>query len=930
MAHDLRDRLIAATLPRRNDYRLLAKWLQVAARTDRPEMRVLRFVPAIPSLALILAAATLPPLMWAQPYGLEAENLTNPLGVDVVAPRLSWRIDDAVQLAYQLRFAASTALLDAGIASLWDSGKVASGRSNNVSYGGPAVVSRQRVFWQVRVWTDIDPSRPSAWSAPAFWEMGLLNESDWSAQWIGFSPGPPVFVRQFSVSGPVQSARLHIAGLGVYEARINGQAVSADVLAPGNTLYSVRAEYATYDVTSLLVPGANSISVEMGNGTYNLVQPAGRYTKIAGSVANTPILRAQLEISYLFGIQTEATNADWRAMLAPTTTATWWGGEDYDARRAVLRWDLPGADLSGWPQASVIPVESTNFQLTWRGAPGVQITESLVPVAITQPQANTYVFDMGVNFAGWYQLQVSGPAGTKVTLKIGEILNSDGTVSQTTTGSPIFDTYTLSGQGIETWHPRFAYHGFRYLQVTGLPTAPANDTITGLVLRAANEPAGAFSSSNVLLNNIHSIINRAIQSNMMSIFTDCPDREKLGWLGDTSVIFGSIVRNYDVAAYARNVVRNMADSQTQVGLIPDFVPAYTIYDGAFGDDPNWGNAIILVPWSLYETYGDIGTLRTYYPNMERYLDYLSSRSSGYLIQYGLGDWETPEQTVVSPSVVSSYGYYRAAQTMSRISAVLGYSDDSARYAALATNIAAAFNAAFLDAMHHTYDGGQQAADALALDMGIVPANQSQAVLDHLVATIRSAGNHAVVGIVSLGPLVRALAAGGRDDVIYDIAAGTTYPSYGYEVVSGMTSLTETWDMNTGSSFNHMMFGAIDEWFTSGLAGIQQAPGSVGYQSLVIKPAMVSGLSEVKGTYKTPNGLVSSQWSRDSRGRLHLEVTIPGNTTAAIWMPTTASPPAGAIFDVTHGEHGRPYRIYNVGPGTYEFHVGPGPGPAPRR
>lgn len=885
--------------------------------------RVARFLPAIPILALILAAAALPPSIRAQPYGLQAENLTNPLGVDVGAPRLSWRIDGAMQLAYQIQAASSDALLEAGVAGLWDSGKVDSGSSNNVAYGGPPLVSRQHVVWQVRVWTDTDPSVPSAWSASAFWEMGLLNESDWSAQWIAFSAGPPVFIRQFPVSGPVQSARLYIAGLGVYEARINGQAVGADVLASGNTLDSVRVECATYDVTYLLVPGGNSIAVELGNGTYNLVQPPGRYAKITSTVARNLVLRAQLEINYGSSVQTEATNPDWRAAGAPTTTSTWWGGEDYDARLAAQGWDLPGADLSGWSQANLVPAASANFHLTWRGAPGVQVMERLAPVAITQPQSNTYVFDMGVNFAGWYQLQVSGPPGAKVTLRIGEILNSDGTVSQTTTGSPIFDTYTLSGQGIETWHPKFAYHGFRYLQVTGLPAAPTHDTITGFVLRGANEPAGSFSSSNTLLNNIHSIINRAIQSNMMSIFTDCPDREKLGWLGDTSVIFGSIVRNYDVAAYTRNVVRNMADSQTQAGLVPDFVPAYVIYSGAFGDDPNWGNAMILVSWGLYETYGDVGTLRTYYPNMQRYLDYLTSRSIGNLIQYGLGDWETPEHSIVPPSLISTYGYYRAAQTMSRISAVLGYDDDSAKYTALAANIAAAFNAAFLDPTNHTYYGGQQAADALALDMGIVPAGQSQAVLDHLVATIRSAGNHAVVGIVSLGPLLRALAAAGRDDVIYDIATATTYPSYGYEIVNGATSLTETWELNTAASFNHMMFGAIDEWFTSGLAGIQQAPRSVGYEKLVIKPAVVSGLSQVKGAYRTPNGVVSSEWSRDTRGRVHLLVTIPGNTTAAIWVPM---PPAGTDFNVSQGKPRPQYVIHNVGPGSYEF-IGD---PVPRR
>ena len=873
-------------------------------------------------LALALAAAaTLPSPLQAQPYGLQVENLTNPLGVDVPAPRLSWQIDGAMQVSYQVRAAGSANLLDQ--AGLWDSGKVDSSRSNNVAYGGPPLGSRQRVVWQVRVWTDRDPSEPSAWSAPAFWEMGLLTEGEWSASWIGLPQNGtlplPVFTRQFNVSGPVQSARLYIAGFGVYEARINGRPVSEDVLAPGNTLYPVREEYATLDVTGLLAQGENTIAVELGNGTYNLAPSPGRYG-VPDNLAWPPVLRAQLEISSLLGTETIVTDGTWKAAPGPTTTSTWWGGEDYDARRLPSGWDLPGANLSGWGSASVT-TDRPPAPLTWRGAPGVRITERLTPVAVAEPQPGIYVFDMGVNFAGWFQLQVSGPAGTKVTMRIGEILNPDGTVNQSTAvvRSSIFDTYTLSGNGVETWHPKFAYHGFRYLQVSGLPAPPTTETITGFVLRAANESAGSFSSSNALLNDIHKIIDRSIQSNMMSIFTDCPDREKLGWLGDVSVMLGSITRNYSVAAYLRNVVRNMADSQTAEGLVPDFVPAYYVASGALRDDPNWGNAITLVPWALYEIYGDVETLRTYYPNMQRYVDYLSSEAKGNLIQHGLGDWETPEALGAPSALVSTYGYYRAAQTLGRIAAVLGRSDDAAKYAALATSIADAFNASFLDRTNHLYNIGQQAADALALDLGIVPEDQRQAVLDHLVATIRSAGNHAVVGIVGLQALLHVLAAAGRDDVIYDIANQTTYPSYGYEIVNGATSLTETWSMDTGSSFNHMMFGAIDEWFTSGLAGIQQAPGSVGYEKLVIKPAILGDLTEVRGTYQTPNGLVVSEWTKVARGGLRFSVTIPGNTTAAIWIPAASRVRAPSPAISAEGAH---YTVYNVGPGTYHFEIQP--------
>jgi alpha-L-rhamnosidase len=353
------------------------------------------------------------------------------------------------------------------------------------------------------------------------------------------------------------------------------------------------------------------------------------------------------------------------------------------------------------------------------------------------------------------------------------------------------------------------------------------------------------------------------------------------------------------------VVRNMADGQTGLGLVPDFVPEYVLYDDGFRDDPNWGDAMILTPWSMYETYGDVRTLETYYPNMRRYLDYLTSKSAGNLLDYGLSDWITPDATL-PVGVVASYGYYRSAATLSKIAAVLGFMTDAQQYATLAQNIGDAFNALYLDDARHTYaGGGHQAADAVALDMGIVPANQRQGVLDDLIADIRARGNHVNVGIVSLGAVFRALSAAGRDDVIFDIATQTTNPSYGFQVVNGATSLTETWDgAATGqASQNHMMLGAIDEWFTADLAGIRQAPGTVGYGSLVIRPAVVGDLTHVYGSYRTPNGLVESEWTRDPDGRLTFQVTVPGNTTATVFLPEA------------RGEAG-----HRVGPGRFQFVV----------
>ena len=858
-----------------------------------------------------------------KPMRLLTENRVDPIGMDVTAPRLSWNLNwtGAMQQAYQIRAASSAALLERGFAGLWNTGKVDSTKSQGIVYRA-ALQSRDRVFWQVRVWAAPDPASPSAWSDPAVFEMGLLNPWDWQAQWIAhpewtFGQPLPVFQKQFDLPHPVKKARLYITGLGNYSATINGGSVTDDVLAPGNTDYSKQVEYAVYDVASLLTQGPNIIGVELGNGIYNLVATPGRFFGILGPSPSPVKLLAQLEVEYEDGSNAFiASGPDWMTALGPATWSSWFGGEDYDARRVPADWINAGI--------STAPASTT--QLAWRAALPVRVFEKITPVAITQMKSGDYMFDMGVNFAGWQQLRVSGPAGTKVIMRIAEILNSDNTLNlQTMGGAPIYDTYILSGNGVETWHPKFEYHGFRYLQVSGLLSPPTTETITGYVVRGANDVAGSFTSSNILLNDIHRIINRAIQSNMISIFTDCPDREKLGWLGDMIGIIGSITHNYDIAAYIRTITRNMAEGQTSDGLVPDFVPAYadySIYGEPFRDDPNWGGAMILAPYAAYRTYGDIRILETYYLQMQKFFAHLVSKSSGNLLNYGLNDWNSPSQTTPT-EIVATYGYHRAAVALTQVALILGKPGDAATYSVFADSIAAAFNAKYLNRATHTYASGQQAAAAMALDMGILPPDEQQAVLDQLVASIRTAGNHVNTGVVAWQAFIRALSAGGRDDVLYDLATQTTSPSYGFQIAHGATSLTESWDGPlAGDSQNHMMFGALDEWFISGLAGIQQVPGGVAYEQLVIKPAIVGGLTNVKGSYRTPQGLVESEWNTTPAGPLRLNVTIPGNTTATIYVPAATGETVTGGEDAQLLRRENRYAVYAVGPGAYEFRTLP--------
>ena len=1031
---------------------------------------------------------------------LRVDYRADPLGIGDTRPGLSWELRSPVpgerQTGYEIRAASSPDLLAAGKPDVWDSGHAASA-SSMVTWNGAALHSRERVYWQVRVWDSQD--HPSAWSAPAYWEMGLLQPSDWSAQWIGNAdwqprqptpavvrfaatdaryvrldvtklglpvkeggfpyevsrlqlaevvvadstqpgtdlalgagvtasenysvpgywepqyvtdgrlttdqpplgytsyqrqsqdlggsdiwlqidlgqvrhfdevelyprtdvttddgqtpnfpvdytiqtsadastfttaatvtnqaPPPPlhgqpaalpVFARQFALDGTVARARLYATGLGMYAATINGQPVSTGVLEPPETDYTKRVVYTAYDVTSLLRDGANSIGVMLGNGLYNVPPTPGRYEKLTRS-DGPPKLLAQLEVTYTDG-RTErvVTDSSWRSTLGPVTFTNWYGGEDFDARRVQPGWDQGGADLSTWQDAVQVTPPGPQTVLAARSTPPIQPAARITPVAITQPKPGDYVFDMGVNFAGWEQLHVSGPAGTTVTMRIGELLNPDGTVQQAGngTGAPIWDSYTLSGQGAETWHPQFVYHGFRYLEVTGLPAPPTEQTVTGIELHTANPPAGSFSSSNQLLNSIHGIIGQAIANNMYSVLTDCPDREKLGWLEEDHLVFGSVSRNNDVAAYYRFLEQNMADAQTPDGLIPDIAPEYVVFAGGFRDDPNWGGTFILAPWQLYLTYGDVATLRAYFPAMQRYLSYLSGKAQDGILNYGLGDWVASD-TSTPLAVTATYAYHQLAATMSDIASVLGDSAGQQNYAQLASTIATAFNNQFLDPAHGTYASGSQASDALALDMGIVPQQYQSAVLAHLIASIRAQGNHLTVGEIALPSVFRVLEDAGRDDVLYDVATQTTSPSYGYQVTHGATSLTELWDGPTaGQSQDHFMLGAIDEWFTSGLGGIRAAPGAVGYDRLVIAPAVVGDLTDVSASYGSVRGPISTRWTRQGR-QLQLDVTVPAGTTATVLVPVDPSHPVasqGHGFQEFQGDHA----VYDIGSGSYSF------------
>ncbi|MEV8607046.1 family 78 glycoside hydrolase catalytic domain [Amycolatopsis sp. NPDC051373] len=916
--------------------------------------------PALTLLAVALlavsgsATAAAAPSSSAKPTSLKTENLADPIGIDAGKPLLSWLPGkgSAGQAAYEIR-ATLESPSQHGKRDLWDSGKVRSASTSNIPYAGPALHSRDHVSWQVRMWDTT--GRVSTWSDPSSWEMGLLSASDWSARWIenpsydytqpdGKETPLPVFGKSFAVHGAVRQARLYTTGLGMYAATINGRPVGDAVLEPGQTTYSAEVDYRTYDLTRALRSGTNTIGMETGSGTYQRVKTPGRYffggTLEQYTVYGEPKIIAQLEITYQDGHR-EVVSSDgtWRTALGATTFSSWWSGEEYDARRASQSPTSAAAlTNAGWQQASPVTLTQTTTPrdtTPLRANPRLPVTiaQTVRPTSIRKLADGSYILDFGANRSGWPSVSVSGRAGDTVTMIPAESLAADGTLDIASTGakpgSQIAYRYTLSGHGKETWHPQFTYSGFRYLQVSGLRTAPAKDTVTVDVIHAANPSASDFTSSSDLLNQIHTITERAIQSNMMSVMTDCPDREKGPYTGDNLQNLDALLTDYNMSAYEPQLVRNMATAQRQPGdvspgLIANIAPEFhrvapttqTKPQGTieFLDEVNWGGAVIRIPWQLYLTYGDTRTMATFYDNMVAWLDYESKNKAANNGDIpGLGDWSATDNTTPMQLAILA-GYYTAASNMAGVAKVLAKTADHEKYTALAAQLAAEFTTRFrhVDATGVYYGSDSEASNAMALDAGLVAPADRAAVLDRLVGSVRKAGNHITTGSVALGPLFRALEAGNRDDVIYDMVVNPTSPGYGYLIASGHTTLSESLD--GGGSQNHHFLGAVDAWFIHGLAGIQQTDGSVGYRDLTIAPAIVGGLTHAEGSYQTPYGTVSSTWTKSAHG-FRLQVTVPPGVTATVHVPVAAGrniqasgPGARRVADA----------VYTVGAGQHSF------------
>lgn len=880
------------------------------------------------------------------PVQLRCEYVRNPLGIDRPKPRLSWVLEHSApnqyQRAYQIIVADDKALIAKEEGNIWDSGKVECSRSTGIVYAGKELESCRRYYWRVRWWDKDDQVSP--YSCINVFETGFLKDEEWTASWIAngddasadamtvdnseynLRPGS-LFRKEFSLDKEIAYARAYISGLGYYELRINGRKIGDRVLDPGQTDYRKTVLYSVYDITCSLKPGANVVGVMLGNGRYCSFRWDGG--KLHGYDA-FPCLRAEFHITYADGTQDKiVTDSTWQVKRGPVGVNGIYFGEIYDARMEIPGWDMPGLDASDWGQA--VKVDPPGGRMRAQIMPPIKITKRFQPVAIYNPDPGVYIYDFGQNMTGWVRLKVEGPRGTQVKLRFAEVLDDSGRLdTRINRKAEAADTYILKGEGVEIYEPRFTYHGFRFVEVTGFPGTPGPDSLEACFVHTAVEYTGGFACSKQLFNRIHQNIVYGQLANLMSVPTDCPQRdERMGWMGDAQLVVEEAVHNFDMAAFYVKYLQDMKDAQQEDGSLSDVIPPYW---PRYPADPAWGTAYITIAWAMYRYYGDVELLKEHYDSMKKWVKFLESKEENGLVTYvKYGDWCPPGSVLPKKNpreMTSAFYYYHDVLHLGQIARVIGEEEDAQYFHKKAAEIREAFNKKYFNPETRAYGNNDQTSNLLGLQFGLTPEGMTEAVAKNLVADIAiNADYHFDTGIVGTRYMLETLTELGYKEVAYRMMAQESYPSFGYMIKEGATTVWERWEKLTGTgmnSHNHIMLGSVDTWFYKALAGIRL--GGPGWETVIIKPAIPAALDHASASVKTLKGQVMSAWSRNRSG-FEMAVTIPVNTKAIIYVPKLdystlqgtvngTSIPDEAFRLVT--ENGEPYYRYEGGSGCYRF------------
>jgi alpha-L-rhamnosidase len=859
---------------------------------------------------------------------LTCEMIENPLAVIQNQPRLSWQLvsneSNISQTAYQVLVASSEEKLKKDEADVWDSRRVNSDKNLQINFGGSPLKSETKYFWKVKVWDQ--NYKISKWSKIASFRIAPL-ESALNPIWIGaitkadshlpegrnyhsatykrekkdvlinasdsLSRRSIILRKPFLVKKEIKEAVVYISGLGHYELTINGKKIGNSEFAPLWTDYDKTVNYNTYELSGKqLKNGENVIGVLLGNGMYNTL--AERYTKFFVSFG-PPTLFFKMKVIYKDGSE-EIIKSDesWKYSKSPITYNSIFGGEDYDANLEQKGWDSKGFNDSNWKK--VVLQEAPKGVLRAQTTPPITIQKHYNVSAVKELKPNFFVFNMGQNLSGFTTIKVKGKKGQTIRVWVGEGLNDDGTVGQGRSGKPYYYDYTLKGEGVEEWQPKFTYYGFQYVQIENInykETKDKNlptliDLKSNFIYNSAGE-AGTFESSNVIFNKTHELINNSIKSNFQSVFTDCPQREKLGWLEEIHLNGPGLMFNYNLESFIPATMQNISDSQRNNGLIPTIVPEYVVFGGDFTDSPEWGVTGVILPWMYYQYYGDASLIEKYYPVMKKYVDYLGTKATNNIVSHGLGDWydygtHAAGYSKNSPIALSATShYFYAANLVSKAAKLLNKTEDISKYETLTADIKTAFNKEFFNPETKQYGTKSQFSNAVPIFMDIVEPQYKAAVMDNLLADIKAKGDRLTTGDVGNRYLFQALARNGENEMMYKMNNHYDAPGYGFQIKFGLTTLTEQWDPTKGNSWNHFMMGQIEEWFYQSLAGIVPDDKNPGFKHFFIQPEIVGDMTFVKATYQSIYGNIASAWEKKD-GKLILKVEIPVNTSATIKLP----------------------------------------------
>ncbi len=869
---------------------------------------------------------------------LRCEHRPAPRGIDAPRPRLSWRLDapaearDVRQRAYQIRLAGVNDDLSAR--PLWDSGRVESDRTHEIPYAGPALRSGQEYRWQVRSWlAGVD--QPTDWSAPGCFEMGLLEADAWSAHWIGVPARPrdrsqpcPYMSKAFALDTPVRRARLYYTARGVCEFHLNGRRYDDQVLSPGWTSFTERLQYVTLDVTDALREGDNVIGAILGDGWY--AGHLGFRGGGRGHYGTDPQLLAQLVIETDAGLtHTIVSDASWRWTTGPLLASDIYHGEDYDARLELAGWATAGYDDRAWEP--VVAEPRGDQKLVAKRVEPVRRIEELPAGDITEPRPGVWVIDLGQNMVGWARLRVVGQPGQTITMRFAEMLNPDGTIyTQNLRRAKQTDTYTCRGGGEEVYEPRFTFHGFRYVELTGMPHPPTQPTITGIVLHNDMRPTGAFECSHPLVNQLHHNIGWGQKGNYLEVPTDCPQRdERLGWTGDAQVFIRTACFHFDVRPFIEKWMDDVCDDQHDNGSVTHVAPDVVGGDGAAG----WSDAIVIVPWALYQWYGDQRVLARCYEPMVRWIEYCRDSSAELIRPARLfGDWlaidalRNPGSSVAPRDLIATAYFAYAAGLVAQVADVLGHEDQAKRHRDLREQIKQAFVREFVTPAGRLASHTQTAL-SIALNFDLLPDTASrEKCRTLLLANLSHNDNHLTTGFLGANMLMPAVTDAGAAEVNYDLLLNEDYPSWLMPVVHGATTIWERWDgwrpdrgfQNPSmNSFNHYAYGCIGEWMYRHLAGLTHDPERPAYKHAIVAPLIdpKRRFTFAKATLQTPHGELGVNWYLEG-DVIHLDATIPPNTTATIRLPaadtdavidtdglkTTGFADGAATFDCGCGEY----------------------------